>query len=78
MSLGQSEGGVIRNIIAKILRKSGSVRLTGVLTVRRVGVERLGRVLTKPGVVRVESLRSRHVPALRQTVGVGGVLVGVP
>ena len=45
---------------------------------RRVGVERLGRVLTKPAVVRVESVGSRDVPGVRQTVGVGGVLVGVP
>ena len=49
-----------------------------VLTVRRVGVERLRRVLTKPGVVRVESVGSSDVPRVRQTVGVGGVLVGVP
>ena len=45
---------------------------------RRVGVERLRRVLTKPGVVRVESVGSRDVPGVRQTVGVTRVLVGVP
>ena len=45
---------------------------------RRVGVERLRGVLTKPGVVRVESVRSRDMPGVRQAVGVGGVLVGVP
>ena len=45
---------------------------------RRVGVERLRRVLTKPGVVRVESVGSRDVPRVRQAVRVGGVLVGVP
>jgi len=46
--------------------------------VRRVGVERLRRVLTKPGVVRVESVGSSDVPRVRQAVRVGGVLVGVP
>ena len=42
-----------------------------------MGVQRLRRVLTEPAVVRVEGV-PRHVSGVRQAVGVGGVLVGVP
>ena len=49
-----------------------------VLTMRRVSVERLWRVLTKPGVVRVEGVPRGDMPGVCETVGVCRVLVGVP